>query len=386
MAKIAQSIQDVLGHLQMQPSPNPPLAAPNTGQPDTEPSEPQPVEESQMWQPPPPPTQQLPEIASYTESPMIDRLAPSMDITGMANGDNHLPSNDILHELVELFFEHVYPWAPLFHMPSFIANMLLPEKQILLHGIVVLAFRFWKKADPPNEVREACMKASREQILLKTIDASSLTSTQALALLAVDAIGQGPGPRTWNIMAMLVTSAQQLHLASSYSPADTKSSLVNNEDVENDISLSSVEAEEKRRLFWTIYSLDRFSSVSLGQPSAIDSKTIKLQYPASDDDWGQNVPLEWFQRKFAMKSSLVHYPVNLWHYYIDALTLVDQSNQLLIQPVNLSLPANCQEWQSNFRRLDITLSTWFENLPREVREPPSSFNSTWTMIHATFYL
>jgi hypothetical protein len=50
------------------------------------------------------------------------------------------------------------------------------------------------------------------------------------------------------------------------------------------------------------------------------------------------------------------------------------------------MPANCEEWQSNFRRLEVSSFSWFENLPSEVREKPKNFDPLWTLIHATFYL
>lgn len=302
--------------------------------------------------------------------------------------DPSLPPGPILHELVDLFFEHISPWVPLFHKPTFKATMLSPNRQVLLHGVVVLAFRFWPRAEPPLESRESHVKTSRERLLLETIDTTSLTSTQAVAMLAVDALAQGPGPRSWNTMAMLVTSAQQLRLARGdcSREAAKQSPLVDNSGPEPDVAPSAVEAEERRRLFWTVYSLDRFSSIPHAQPSAIDSRTIRLQYPAAEDGWGQNASPEWFQRASPMRPALAHYPVNTWHYYIDILTLLDQSNELLVQPVNLSLPAHCQEWQSNFRRMDIALATWFENLPAEMRECPQTFDPIWVLVHATFYL
>lgn len=334
----------------------------------------------------------------------------------------------MLDELVDLFFTHVYAWAPLFHRPTFQATMLVPDRQLLLHGMVVLGFRFWTRDDeggawPSAGQREQYVKVSRDRLLVETINSASLVAYQALALLAVDAIGDGPGPRTWNIMAMLVACARQLHLDHNPSPimggmgtasgggvraASPSSPLVTNEDTEEnttsttgflEISLSSssssaVEAEEKRRLFWTIYNLDRFSSVSLGQPCAIDRRRVRLQYPARDDAWGQSVPLEWFGGKSSPSACPYGTSVQstLWQCFIDILSLVDQSNQLLVQPTNLSLPAQCQEWQSKFRRIDILSRTWRENLPPDVRVPPSPSYSTlpfdpmWYLVHATFAL
>ncbi|KAJ3544871.1 hypothetical protein NM208_g2801 [Fusarium decemcellulare] len=397
--KISQSIQDILQHLQTQTSPRGHLVTPlDADQPQNEtPVEGHTSQHAQTWQPEqtsaseplaPDYLQPVADTASYSASPSILGSIPtSMNVSHLPNAlDPTLPPEPILHELIDLFFDHIYPWAPMFHKQTFKSTMFSPERQILLHGIVVLSFRFWWKTEPSTQARDDYVKVSRKQLLLETVDVASLNSTQALALLAIDAIGQGPGPRCWNIMAMLVTSTQQLHLAKVSSRETKQSSLVDNEDSESDAALSTIEAEEKKRLFWTIYSLDRFSSVPLAQTASIDSRTIKLQYPASDDVWGQNVSLEWFQRVSCTRPSLVHRQANMWQYYIDILTLVDHSNQLLIQPVNLSLPAHCQEWQSNFRRLDMTLLSWFERLPADVRQPPDRFDPMWTMVHATFYL
>lgn len=256
------------------------------------------INDAQLW----PISQQLQEVGSFSSSPVntiIEQPPSTQAIHSLEAVGNGLPSPEILQELVELFFELIYPWAPLFFKPSFVANMYAPERQVLLHGIVIIAFRFWRKTEPPPESRDAYVKASREHILLKTIDACTLTSTQALTLLAMDSIGQGQGPRTWNVMSMLVTAAKHLNLSKTPSPAsiETNTPLVRNEDPDEGLNSSAVETEERRRLFWVIYSIDRLSSVSHGQPGGTDTKSIRLPYPVDEEEWGQTVPLEWFQRR-----------------------------------------------------------------------------------------
>lgn len=334
-------------------------------------------------------SQQIPDSASFNSTPAqaVMQQIPLFSFTDVNRLGGDLPPEDVLRELVDLFFELVYPWAPLFYKPTFVSNMFAPENRLLLHGIVVVAFRFWKKPDPLPEVREAYVKASRDQVLLKTIDTCTLISTQSLVLLAIDAIGQGQGPRTWNIMTMLTTAAKQLSLARSPAAVgvETNTPLVRNEDPDEGLDLSCIETQEKRRLFWVIYSLDRLSSVSHGQYGGTDTKGIRLPYPDSEDDWGQTVPVEWFQPMGQSRPS--HTPqCSPWHHYVDALALLDRSNQLLIQPLDYSLRAYCQEWQSSFRRFDITISTWFENLPPAVRDPPESFDPMWVIVRSTFYL
>ncbi|KAI1122251.1 fungal-specific transcription factor domain-containing protein [Nemania abortiva] len=322
---------------------------------------------------------------SASESPSI---RPPLFLNDIAP-KNGLPPDAIMEQLVDLFFDKVYPWAPIFYRPHFTTNMQSPERQILLHGIVVVAFRYWKHSDPPPELRENYTKSSREKILLETIDTCSLTSTQALSLLAIDALGEGPAHRTWKVMAMLYTAVQELGLTKSRSLIDVEvdTPLVRNEEPNDDLDLSIIEAEEKRRLFWLIYRQDQFSSVSRGQGGTINVHDIHLPYPAGEEEWGVPITPTWFETMPQLRPAITQPPSNiLWRYYIDVMVFLDRTNQLLVKPVNLSLPGHCQEWQSSFRRLDTALSSWFENLPREVRDPPELFDPIWVMLHATFHL
>ncbi|KAJ8129010.1 hypothetical protein O1611_g4622 [Lasiodiplodia mahajangana] len=339
-------------------------------------------EDAQQWQGT---EQTLALTSSAPESPIIQ---PPLSHSSILP-NRGLPPEAIMEKLVDLFFDKVYAWAPIFYKPYFTANMQSPERQVLLHGIVVVAFRYWKHSDPSPELQESYVRSSREKILLETIDSCSLVSTQALSLLVIDAIGQGPTPRTWKVMAMLYTAVQELGLAKSHSltDIDVDTPLVRNEDPNDDLDLSIIEAEEKRRLFWLIYRQDQFSGVSRGQAGTINVNDIHLPYPAGEDEWGVPITPTWFEAMPQLRPTTMQPSNNvLWQHYIDVMVFLDRTNQLLVKPVNLSLPAHCQEWQSNFRRLDTTLSSWFENLPREVKDPPASFDPIWVMLYATFHL
>lgn len=343
---------------------------------------------TQPWQVP----QQLPVPGLEPSSPMMETNLPG-SISTLHSTDRRLPPVEIVKELVDLFFELVYPWAPLFSKPDFITSMFQPERQLLLHGIVVVSFRLWTKQEPLVEQREAYVKVSREEVFLKTIDAYSLISTQALALLAVDAIGQGPGPRTLNIFAMLTTAAEQLGLSRSVTgprltppDAEIRTPLIRDEGMDKDLDLTDIQEEEKQRLFVVIYNLDRFSCVFHGQPGDYRTNNIRLVSSASGGSWNQPVSSEWFQLVSPIKSFSIHHLPHLWPQYIDVLIFLDRSNRLLLQPVLLSFATYCQEWQRNFRRLESNLTAWFDSLPRNIQEAPTSFNPLWTMLCATFYL
>ncbi|KAK7896933.1 hypothetical protein LTR67_004821 [Exophiala xenobiotica] len=327
------------------------------------------------------------EVLSLTSTPVVDQLPwSSLPPQPQSHTDSGLPPNAVVQELAELFFEFVYPSFRLFYKPTFMANLTRPEREILICGILVVSFPFWKKPAPSAEVREQFVKRARERILQHCVDNCSVTSTQALALLALDAVGLGPGPRTWSIMAMLVAAVKQLGLTKIACGANFESnhSMVRNNDPDGSLDLPSIEVEERRRLFWSIYVLDRFSSFFHGSPCEIDAKSITVQFPANDKDWSQNSTAEWFHTSVPLRSP-VDGTRDLWRCQIEVLALSDRTHQLLLQPVNFSLPARCQEWQSSFRQLDTALTTWFDALPQHVRDAPREFDPMWTMVHATYH-
>jgi hypothetical protein len=332
-----------------------------------------------------PRTVQSHDVISLPSTPVVNQL-PWSSLPPQSPPDNGLPPEPVVQELAELFFEFVYPSFRLFYKPTFMAHLARPDREILVCGILVVSFPFWKKPTPSAEIREQYVKKARERILLHFVDNCSVMSTQALALLALDACGQGPGPRTWSIMAMLVAAVKQLGLAKIASGTNFESnhSMVRNEDPDEFLDVPSIELEERRRLFWSIYVLDRFSSFFHGSPCGIDAKSITVQFPASDKDWGQNSTAEWFHTTVPLRSP-ADSTRDLARCQIEVLALSDRTRQLFLQPVNFSIPARCQEWQSSFRLLDTALTTWFDTLPQHVRDAPPVFDPMWIMVHATYH-
>jgi hypothetical protein len=350
--------------------------------PTTEPA----VRIDTLWpgpQPPEPVTQMNP--ATMSPSVVGSMAFPAATNSTGSQHVSNLPPADVVVDLVELFFRHIYPWAPLFEKVSFLSTMWQREMEPLLHGIVVCATRFWDKMVPAADVMLGHLQASRDRLTLCCLETSSLVTTQALALLAIDALAHGPGTKIWMIRSMLNAAVQQLSLSKeSLRTPEVTTPMVGNEGLDNIPETSNLATEERRRLFWTMFSIDHFASVALGQPSCIPARTIKLHYPNQDTHWYGPPLSEWFQASapIAGKSS-----GHAWRHYVDILTLLDRSNRLLVHPYDLSHPAKRQEWQSHFRMMTVTLSTWLETCAEQCRSPnQGGFDAMWTIVRATYEL
>jgi hypothetical protein len=48
--------------------------------------------------------------------------------------------------------------------------------------------------------------------------------------------------------------------------------------------------EERRRVFWSLYLLDRLASCGRGRPISISESSCQLQLPCDEDSWKNNTP------------------------------------------------------------------------------------------------
>ncbi|KAJ5388923.1 hypothetical protein N7509_011464 [Penicillium cosmopolitanum] len=167
-----------------------------------------------------------------------------------------------IKNLVQVYFETVYPIFPLFHMPSFIEQINSKEhlrNQGLFASTMAvcslasgrardgaLYSNRWHREDlidPPSEVFFA---AARDSIPRDLLAAKGIHYMRACAILALASIqnGQIKNMQKYSGLYHTLTSMDGLYDEKLWPKV-----------------LSPIETEERRRLFWSIYTLDIYSTV-----------------------------------------------------------------------------------------------------------------------------
>lgn len=191
-------------------------------------------------------------------------------------------------DLVDLFFELVYPIFPIFHQPSFVRRIARGEhtsdRSLFAVTSAVCALVSARVRDgavynphwdlstlqhPPAEtLYEAAVKAANE------LPASNdLNLLRAHAILAIAAIQNG------NIKDM------HEHLGR-YHTLVARGGLHDEDNWPRGIGL--VEIEERRRLFWSIYTLDVFTSIVWSGVIRSREFSSNVRHPAEIDDENLN--------------------------------------------------------------------------------------------------
>lgn len=327
-----------------------------------------------------------------------------------------LPPHDLLYALVDLYFKHVNTWCPILDRKItfntfFNSTGLDDPDRVVLHAIVATSLRFYEGPNLPRESRERYYDIAKQRVLLYGMQMPTVKALQALVILAFDFFGVSDGPQSWNILAMLVGNVRRLRLntensltvdpsphpssSSSSSPSSSYQSVGTLQEFVLPPPTSWIEDEGRRRLFWMVYTLDRYVAVGNASNFLLNEAEVGRSLPCRYDLFSKNHPVgtRWFDGPGRSEVLLVNRPENLgsFSHHCDVLRTMSRVQVFLRQPVDICSLSEVQGWQATYRELDGKLNSWLYDLPDEYsrvsqlcHSDPTSKISNWIMIHAAF--
>lgn len=147
------------------------------------------LEDSIQREAPPAKRRKMESQSSATERPTPPGHSSSAHLS-----PHGLPSREVMNDLVEFYFANVHHWIPILHVRKFRQQIQTTEgwdKAIyILHAIVATCIRFSHHPDAgTNEVRREMAVASRQKVILNSMESFSVENLQALVIIAFDAVG-----------------------------------------------------------------------------------------------------------------------------------------------------------------------------------------------------
>ena len=323
-----------------------------------------------------------------------------------ADPDLDFPPYDLLYALVDLFFENINPWCPILHRRTTLDTFFGPtpladEDRMVLYAIVATTLRFSTDSRLNEQNRRRYHDSSKQKVLLYGLENSSVKALQALVILVLDLVGSSNGPPGWKLLALITRSVVQLGLA-----VESKSGLI--APVYPSIYTlravilpepeSWIEDESRRRLFWMVYLLDRYSTIATAFDFALDDKDIDRKLPCKEEYFIKNQPVE--TRRFRHSGNRAEYMgraenVGFFGLHVEILGIFSRIHAFLKRPVDIGSLSDVEEWQSTYRKLDSELTLWEFNLPTEYAYENSSrlfsgskhargLQCDWVQLHAAY--
>ncbi|ETN42045.1 uncharacterized protein HMPREF1541_03984 [Cyphellophora europaea CBS 101466] len=354
----------------------------------------------------PPEPQNIQSQNQYTPSAQSYPLTSPHSASGYQEQAAYLPPYDLLYALVDLFFKHINAWLPLLERKTtldrlFGAAPLDEADRVLLHAMVAVTLRFSRDPRLTPESRQQYHAVSKQRVQLFGLENSSVRSLQALTILALDVTGDTNGPPGWNLISLISRSVIQLGLAVEATSTLTASMFPSISTLRAAVlpeAKTWIEDEERRRLFWAVYLLDRYTTVATAFDFALDDKEIDRRLPCRDDLFSANKPVETrpfkpTQRpKYAANVSDAH---GHFSYFIEILGILSSIHKFLKRPIDIGSLTDVEQWQGTYRALDSELHAWHFSLPDDFANiirlmksnvPAKHAHCGWITVHAAYCL
>ena len=212
--------------------------------------------------------------------------------------DVDLPPKDMVNTLVEIYFAKIHPWIPMLHVRIFRERMgddrERPRLTTIFHAVVSLCARFSNDARlGTSEEKARIAKNSKQVVLLRSMESFSVENLQALIICAFDTLGSGRGPSAWSIVGSMTRTVEQLQLSveEDDQPAAASDRVMIKRIAFLPPARSWSEREERRRVFWNIFLMDRFCSIATGWHFSLTSADVRMRLPCEGALWEAGQPL-----------------------------------------------------------------------------------------------
>lgn len=346
-------------------------------------------------------------IVSLTETlnKLIDsNLASSSRMTAVSSISSDFLDEKLISDLVDIYFNTLHPSFPVLN-PEWKQRIKAAQKNsreaLLQYAIVCSTLKYLPPGRLTSAKRYEIYKQCKDEIILKSFEIKDIETLNALAVLAVDLIGYSNGPETWSILPLITSAVLHLGLHKEDELDLTNNithTLANSELTSQDYLTSQSasilpkpqswhEQEARRRLFWGIYVLDRYSAISTAFSFKIPTKEVDRYFPVSYPMWIAGTKPTVMCK--ALKKKPIENKADLldeFGYLIDILQILSDIHEFLKTPVSVHSLKGVIDWQVKCRQLDMELENWFSSLPYEYRD--ISHHKTPTpmllMLHATY--
>ncbi|GAB5591594.1 hypothetical protein Unana1_06494 [Umbelopsis nana] len=279
-----------------------------------------------------------------------------------------MPPPDLAQHLIDLYFGQFYPTLPILYKKSFMAKLRSEDDKpcpLLLNAIFAIASRI----SPDERVREDRTLSDtageifyeRAKFLLEQqCDTVSTSTIQALLLLSSHQHGAMKSSRAWLYNGMAFRMAQALGL---------------NHNCDN-WNIPTSEREERKRVFWCCFIVDRYTSAAFGRSTAIDERDCDATFPTEEDDTTDGPPVLEYIRHAVRLSDI------LGHILRDIYSVKGRQLSLTVSPDTI------------ISNLDKALNVWHSSLPKSLKYKPPSCRDGQTapapalavcQLHMTYY-
>ncbi|KAG9251623.1 uncharacterized protein F5Z01DRAFT_627356 [Emericellopsis atlantica] len=312
---------------------------------------------------------------------------------------DRLPLDDDLASVLEAYFTHVHPWIPMIHEARLRRRLAADTEQlelgIVLHAMTLVAAKFIpdEQASKRWTLGPDHASDSRDHLIAVAMRSLSVENVQALIMLAFDDLaveGDEDDAERQTLLRPCISLP---------APEDW------------------TEVEERRRVFWNAFNLDRLCSVTTGWNTSLTSDDVHRRLPCDGIKWRKEDEVTtpyfgiWDKSAARIGNPIAFLPevqtpsetgtspgtasspvdmstVGAFAYCIEATESLSRvTTYFLQQRVNMRDQRDLGRWLTRFKELDLRLVHWKMLLPHKWKVDTSSqrarMDPNLTLAHIT---
>ncbi|RSL87348.1 hypothetical protein CEP51_002325 [Fusarium floridanum] len=312
--------------------------------------------------------------------------------------------DEVLDDLIDAYFSHVQPWIPMINMRDFRtrAHDNRDQVKVILQAMAVAALRYLEPDGEPLSAEfvknETCKL--RRTVLLDALDGLTVENLQALIIIAFTDIGDGNLDKAWPIIGSLTRTVEYMELSVEAEDRHQRPAVLPPTACLPP-PLKWVEEEERRRVFWNIFILDRWNT-------SLTAADVCRRLPICGGKWFEDEPAVtpyfgiWDRSRAKIGNSITflpgHYPspshsagaeatdtesshgpkisstvdismVGAFAYYVESIESLSQITTYFLQTrIDFNNRQEVSSWLTRFKELDLRLVHWKMYLPQQWKD------------------
>ncbi|KAF4470740.1 hypothetical protein FALBO_2341 [Fusarium albosuccineum] len=315
----------------------------------------------------------------------------SDDFPGSFDGDGIY---DILDDLLDAYFSHIQPWIPMINMRDFRARARRDNDhalKVVLQAMAVACLRYVERDGEllPTDYVTTETRRLRRLVLLDALDGLTVENLQALTMIAFTDIGDGNLDKAWPIIGSLTRTVEYMELSVETEDRQQRPAVLPSPSCLSP-PVEWVEEEERRRVFWNIFILDRSetSSLFVSELTSLDSHLwsraadVCRRLPICGGRWFEDDPAVtpyfgiWDRSRARIGNSITFLP----GHYRALLTRLREKMQIqnfkvlrlevkaLPTKIDFKNRHEVSNWLTRFKELDLRLVHWKMYLPQQWKD------------------
>ncbi|KAH7114283.1 hypothetical protein B0J11DRAFT_584717 [Dendryphion nanum] len=314
---------------------------------------------------------------------------------------------EALEELFSAYFANIQPWIPIIHEPSFRAryqsSAFCNQNTVLLKAMKLASRRFHREEESsaPADYTGQQYQAEKDRIVLGAINDPSVETLQALAIVTFVEIHDDNPRRASSLLGILTQGIHFIEIPSMDAHREDCGTVFG-KHATSSAAMEWIQQEERGRLFWIVYMMDRLCVNILASPPCLLARNRLYKLPVCGGFWytNQAYPTPYMTisepstahlhlsmsqllskhtqvgncaPEFQAPNSSSTSGVGALAFYMEAvesLSLV--ISHFVQQSVDPADRHQVSRWLTRFKELDLHLIQWKRRLPQQWKDSGAS--------------